>query len=571
MKRAWLSLLCVAPLAASAQAQYLSYKLINTETQPFGFYFDNRGNPPSGLSHTVVEGALQRAITTWNAPTCSAARMTLRGGSTGFVTNPQDTIDNFSVAAIWLQNSADPDYNEILGEFPVLAVTIPRSYAGVLQTCDVFFNGVGNSWSTATPVGASVFDVETVALHELGHCLGLNHYGTSQDVMDQAAEAGTQKRVLSTLDTDYLCQRYPTGRAASPCMAGNTCLSGLSCIAQPSTNGVTGNRCSLPCDPAANAQCELPQVCVTSAAIPGSPGACLMPGDIVTRVGQPCTDNAQCGSGLGFCRPPDIHPSGNPRWVDGYCTQTCGGSQPPCPAGSSCQDTSDGKRCLASCRVGLADCRGGYTCLEVDNIGTTGACYPSCFTNQDCDLATAECRACDGACIAKKSATGQIGDFCIDDSTCATGQSCRSTATYSNQKSCTMSCSRGCGTCPSGSACTPGARGELFCLRTCTGPGTCPQGLRCADTATGKACQPWCAMDVDCPVGQFCFNGECYSPEYDAGCGTLCNRPDAGRPVVVVPPDAGMGGGTGGCGCNSVDPSLMFAALALFCVRRRRN
>lgn len=569
MKRAVLSLLCVSSLA-SAQAQYLPYKLINTETQPFGLYFDSRATPPSGLSHAVVEAAVQRAVTTWNAPTCSAARMTLRGGSSGVISNPQDTVDNFSVAPIWLQSSSDPDYREILGVYPVLAVTIPRSYAGVLQTCDVFVNGI-NSWTTASTVASNQFDVETVALHELGHCLGLNHYGTSDEVMDQSVEAGTQKHSLSQLDTDNLCGRYPTGRAASPCLPGDTCLPGLSCITQPSTNGVSGKRCSLPCDPGSNTICEVPQVCVTSSEISGSTGACLMPGDIVTRVGQPCTDTIQCGSGLGFCRKPDLHPSQNARWVNGYCTQTCGGSQPPCPAGSSCQDTSDGKRCLASCRVGLADCRGEYTCLAVDDIGTTGACYPSCYTNEDCNSAIAECRQCDGACIAKKSATGQIGDFCIDDSTCATGQSCRPTATYSNQKSCTMGCSRGCGVCPSGSTCTPGARGELFCLRTCTGPGTCPNGLRCADTAAGKACQPWCAMSNDCPVGQFCFNGECYTPEQDAGCGTLCNRPDAGRPVVVVPADAGTGGGTGGCGCNSVDPLTVFAALALFGIRRRRN
>ncbi|MGV3621382.1 MAG: matrixin family metalloprotease [Archangium sp.] len=568
MKRA-LALLCVLPLAASAQ--YLPYKMINTEAQPFGLYFDNRIAPPSGLSNSAVEAAVQRAVTTWNAPTCSFARLSMRGGSNGVVTDPQDTIDNFSVGPVWLQNGMDPDYREILGVYPVLAVTIPRSYAGVLQTCDVFVNGLV-TWSTASPVATGVYDVESVMLHEYGHCLSLDHYGTSDDVMDQTTESGEERRTLSQLDTDNLCARYPVvGRAAGPCTSTGTCMSGLSCVAQPSTNGVTGTRCSAPCEPGTNAQCELPQVCVTSSAIPGSNGACLMPGDIVTRVGLPCVTDPECGSGLGFCRRPDLHPSGNSRWQDGYCTQTCGGSQPPCPAGSSCQETSDGMRCLASCRVGLADCRGGYTCLEVDALGTTGACYPSCYTNQDCNAAIAECRVCDGACIAKKSASAQIGDYCVDDSTCATGQSCRSTATTTTQKQCTVSCARGCGTCPAGTECTPGARGELFCLRSCTGPGTSAGGLRCADTPTGQGCQRWCQTNNDCPVGQFCHMGECYNEEFDAGCGTLCNRPDAGRPVVVVPTDGGTGGGTGGCGCASVDPLAVFAALALVGVRRRRR
>jgi MYXO-CTERM domain-containing protein len=60
--------------------------------------------------------------------------------------------------------------------------------------------------------------------------------------------------------------------------------------------------------------------------------------------------------------------------------------------------------------------------------------------------------------------------------------------------------------------------------------------------------------------------------EGDGGCNTLQCRPDAGKPIVVVPKDAGVDpGGTGGCGCSSVDPSLGFALLGLVTLLSRRR
>ena len=88
-------------------------------------------------------------------------------------------------------------------------------------------------------------------------------------------------------------------------------------------------------------------------------------------------------------------------------------------------------------------------------------------------------------------------------------------------------------------------------MKDCTGPGTCGPALRCADTQVGKSCLPGCNTDANCPVGQFCNMGECYTPmEGDGGCSALQCRPDAGKPIVITPKDAGTGnGGSGGCGC----------------------
>jgi hypothetical protein len=151
---------------------------------------------------------------------------------------------------------------------------------------------------------------------------------------------------------------------------------------------------------------------------------------------------------------------------------------------------------------------------------------------------------------------------------------CRVVSDKSTVKTCTQQCARGCGVCPSNSTCTPLAQGDLFCLRNCTGPGTCPQGLRCADTSAGKGCIPACVQNTDCPVGQSCFNGECYAPTTDAGCTTLCAPTDAGHPIVPTGKDAGTGnGGTGGCGCAEPGQGLpfFFLALLLLAISRRSS
>ena len=80
-------------------------------------------------------------------------------------------------------------------------------------------------------------------------------------------------------------------------------------------------------------------------------------------------------------------------------------------------------------------------------------------------------------------------------------------------------------------------------------------------------------------MGQFCSMGECYTPQEDGSCGTLCNKPDAGRPIVIPPKDGGVsGGGTGGCGCVAsenagwlpVEP-LSVLAFGVFALARRRR
>lgn len=572
MTRALVAAVALTPLLALAQNEYLSFKMIADGAHPFVIYTDNRSATPAGLNYTTMENAAKAAWNTWNAVSCAAVKTEPAGGNSG-IPNPTSTTDDYSVSPVWLL-TADADYQEIFGSGYTLALTIPRAYNGVLETCDTFFDGVNIRWSTDTSPASNQYDFQTIMLHEAGHCLGLDH-NFNDSIMNPHPAAAFVRRTLGVYDGQLLCARYPVdGTVGSACLAGDSCAtSELKCITQPETGGVVQKLCSRGCSTGTNANCETPTTCQPSSAFAGFNGACLLPGNNVNHVGRACANAASCGSGNATCKPEIAGNNGVDFWIGGYCSQTCAAGDPDCPAASTCVNLDDGPQCLANCRIGQADCRADYACAPIDDIQTVGVCVPRCHGNTDCsNSTTVECRTCDGLCVNRQNPTGHIGDVCLEAATCGSGQSCRITARASLQKQCTLDCARGCGTCPAGTACSPVDTGEVLCLRTCTGVGTCPLGLRCADTNGGKVCLPACGSDLDCPVGDSCIGGECYSPvPADAGChSSICQKPDAGRPIVVPPKDGGTGdGGSGGCGCSAVDLSSLWLALAAILFTRR--
>jgi hypothetical protein len=575
-------------LASSAQAQtvnYLNYKMVSTAGEPFKYSVDGRNQMPMGLTLGGVQTAVNSAWNTWNAVACAAPKVQPLGFS-----NDVSAYDKFSTTPIFILSDADPDLLNTTGLY-VGAITIPTAFAGVLEQCDIFFNGAKLQWSINGMTPADRLDVETVMLHEAGHCLGLGHFGDSNSVMNFFVERGRQLRAFGGSEVQALCQQNPvSGAAGAPCLTDGTCggTPGLKCLPQPTTNGLNLKRCTVGCTFGTGGGCDKPTVCQSSNDfLPTFSGACKLPGTTVTQVGKTCTNPAECGAAMSECQGDQIATSGgsNARWGDGYCFQRCEAAQAECPAGALCVNmltspidlgvSLDERRCLQTCRLGLADCRPQYACVETTGTNP-GVCIPKCYADSDCvDPQNHTCRTCDGVCVSKQNLNGKIGDVCDTDDLCGTGQVCKKATSYSATKQCTSSCGRGCGVCPANSVCAPLATGELDCLLSCTGPGTCPMGLRCADTPAGRACLPVCTIINDCPVGQQCgSDGECSTPNVNPCTGVLCMNIDAGKPIAPTGRDGGtQGGGSVGCGCNSVGGSAIFMLgflLALAMLKRKQ-
>lgn len=572
--------LLAALWSASASAQmtfsYLPFKMTSSAAQPFGWYLDARSSSPAGLTLTSVQGAAEAAWTSWNNVSCARPKASFLGLTTGTVPNPTDAYDVYSTMGVWALSASDGHYQQYLyGVDDILAMAMPSSYAGELLTCDVYLNAVKFQWSVVQPTAADVVDLQSVLTHEFGHCLGLDHhFFNPDDVMQASITRGQTRRALTVADTGSLCNRYPKeGAVGAPCLGDGGCTgSGTRCVTQ-TVNAQVKTFCSVGCNLGSGFVCEIPLSCKAASAFnPGFTGACLMNDGSETRVGIACTADAQCGSAVGYCMQPFQGSSGTTFWQSGYCTQSCIPGRPPCPAGSLCTTIAvNNDYCLQQCRVGLGECRQGYSCALTSQ---GGVCVPECKSDTDCgDTSTWMCRQCDGLCVAKQNAAGQVGDVCTADTACGAGQICAQMLASNTLKVCTQGCARGCGTCPTGSSCHPiGLKSELYCLRNCN-TGTCPQGEQCAQLPTGRGCMPGCKEDSDCAVGTECRFGECtlLGPD-DAGC-PFCPQPDDGGGNAPRR-DGGTGGGGGGtCGCSGglPGPQSFIAALLVVCFGRLRR
>jgi hypothetical protein len=185
---------------------------IKWEDLPVRYFVNDRG--VANVTANALADALARAFGTWEAVPTAAIRYQF-GGFTGALPDVDDGRSTIGFLA-------RPELERVLASTSLL---IDDATGELLET-DIFFNSAFN-WSTSATGEAGRFDVETIALHEIGHLNGLGHSAIGETEMSAtgrrvlAAEAAmfplaygsgnTSHRTLRADDIAAISDVYPDG------------------------------------------------------------------------------------------------------------------------------------------------------------------------------------------------------------------------------------------------------------------------------------------------------------------------------------------------------------------------
>lgn len=339
-----ISLLASACLCAPSPA--LAYRtLADVEGSPTPIVW---AAPPSvaldvaGLSAddaSVLTAELREAIATWNAASC-------RGDIARFAGTATDADVVVRMVADWAGGGFDSTAAGVADLVLVSAATDGVARIEIVGAT-LSLNGT-MTWGPHPQDGGDVRDLRVVLVHELGHCLGLEHSDDEDATMFAIYRRGSAQADLAADDIAGLCAIYP---ALTP-----TCAAGcpLACV-----DGECGA-------PASEPQCGTDRPCAEgSCALAGNnEGYCIPEGSS----GVACERGADCvsglcvsGSGLAYCT---VQCSYDDQCAGMQRCATVEGRSVCAPLGQSGCSVGDGRQALpwqwlvALAAVGLRGRRG---------------------------------------------------------------------------------------------------------------------------------------------------------------------------------------------------------------------
>ena len=187
MKRRIAALVVCAVAIASAPAALAYLKLgtrqggrlinLRFNTMPIRYFITNRDVP--NVTAPQLRDATGRAFASWSA----VPNVNISSTFVGFTGANPMSGDGATVIGF----SNRPDLDRVLGSTSFTVDTV----TGEIVEADIFFNS-SFAWSAATPGETGRHDIESIALHEVGHLLGLGH-----SMLGETELIGTGRRVIA--------------------------------------------------------------------------------------------------------------------------------------------------------------------------------------------------------------------------------------------------------------------------------------------------------------------------------------------------------------------------------------